>query len=219
MTSDDHSIPEEIVGLSFHFLPPERQAQVDEALRALQQDPRLEFMLAVLTVTLHDRPLAPATAPSPGLLSKLLQALEESEGAVMLYSSPYNELGSREFAPRLDWWNFDLGESLYRFPDLHSIRAFLEHGTGNGRGRGPAEAQRLHDLLLRGLIGDSTNFAVWSCSNVRTPGGSDPTADGDTGVWPADDVSPWFHGVFWDDLLFILNPQESTLSILAITSR
>ena len=37
-------------------------------------------------------------------------------------------------------------------------------------------------------------------------------------LWPAEDVSPWFRGVFWDDLLFILSADESTLSVLALTS-
>jgi hypothetical protein len=38
-------------------------------------------------------------------------------------------------------------------------------------------------------------------------------------VWPALEVSAWFHGVFWDDLLFVLNPEESTFVMLALTSR
>jgi hypothetical protein len=223
MHAEEASIPEEIVELSYHFLPPQRQSEIDEALRALQEDTRLEFMLAVLEVRINDRGLSPTTPPSRSLLHKLLQALDEESGAVMLYTSPYNDLGAgrgSEASERLEWWNFDLAPRLCRFQDLRSVRAFLEHGTGRARGRDREEAQRLHDRLLHGLVGDSTSYSIWGCSNVRTPGRqqADTEYGAGEGVWPAEEVSPWFHGVFWDDLLLILNPVESTLVVLALTS-
>jgi hypothetical protein len=219
--SADHSIPEEIVDLEFHFLSPERQAEVDFVLRALQEDARLEFMLAVLEVRINDRRLTPATVPSRALLKKLLQALDEESGVMMLYTSPYNQLGEdRGTVARVEWWNLDLGDSLLPFPDLRSLRAFLECGTGTARGRSPGEATALHDMLLHALVGETRSYGIWGCSDVRTAGTAAAVGSGGPGesIWPAADVSPWFHGVFWDDLLFVLNPAESTLSALAVTS-
>lgn len=222
MTATKESIPEEIIELTYSFLPPARQAEVDGAVRALQEDARLEFLLAVLEVKINDRRLSPQLPPGRPLLKKLLQALDEEEGAMMLYSSPYNHLGRTDRPdadPRLEWWDFDIGDQLHRFPDLRSIRAFLEHGTGFALGRPPAEAQQLHDQLLHGLVDDCEGYAIWACSDVRTAGQlGTRTSDPDRGVWPATDISPWFHGVFWDDVIFILNPAESTLVVFALTS-
>lgn len=231
MQIDERSIPEEILGLAYHYLPPQRQAEVSAVLQALQEDAHLEFLLTVLDVTVNDRPLNPATPPSRSLLKKLLQALDAESGEYMLYHSPYNQLGLGERAQnehRIEWWDFDIGEYLYRFPDLRSVLAFLEHGSGNAPGRAAAEAQALHDRLLTALIGrdgspgEIANFGIWSCLDVRTPGASRPpleTPEIEERLWPAEDVSPWFHGVFWDDLLLLLNPPESTLTVLALTSQ
>jgi hypothetical protein len=221
MSFTDPGIPEEIVGLSFHFLPPERLADLEEPLRALEEDAHLEFLLAVLHVTVNDRPLTPTAPPSAGLLRKLLQALDEADGGVLLYTSPYNDLAARNAPqePRVELWSFDIAHGLCEFPDLHSVRAFLEHGSGTALGRPTAEAQRLHDRLLRGLVGDSRSYRIWSCSDVSAAGGSAPSAACEGKIWPAEDISPWFHGVFWDDLLLVVNPPESTLGVLALTSR
>lgn len=223
MTDEEGGIAEETVEMSFHFLPAGRQKEVDDAIRALQEDGRLEFMLGVLEVRINDRPLSPSSPASPVLLRKLLQALDQEDGAMLLYGSPYNQLGNIDRTgdePRVEWWNFDLGDRLVCFEDLRSIRAFLEHGTGSSYGRPREEARRLHDRLLHGLIGDSKGYRIWGCSIIQTPGqGGKPASVGaDQGIWPAEDVSPWFHGVFWDDLLFVLNPAESTLIVIAITS-
>jgi hypothetical protein len=223
MTEEEQSVPEEVVGLEYFFLPPERLTKVDLALRALQSDMHLEFMLAVLSVTINDRRLPANRAAGRPVLRKLLQTLDEASGELMLYDSPYNDLGAGrhdEIAERQTWWDFDLAERLCEFKELRSVRAFLEFGSGTSTGRSAAEARGLHDFLLTGLVGDSTSYVVWSCTNIRTPGvpvsKTDCGADG--GIWPAEVVSPWFHGVFWDDLLFVLNPVESTLAVLAITS-
>ncbi len=219
--NEEISIPEEIVGLDYHFLPLDRQSAIDEALRALQRDSRLEFLLAVFHVTINGRPLSPGTRPTRSLLNKLLQALDQEEGAEMLYGSPYNDLGARRGEMRLEWWDFDLAEVLLETRGLRSVKAFLRYGTGQAPGRSAEEAKRLHDRLLRGLVGTSRTTAVWSCTKLRlfTPderlGSSERIRDG---IWPADGVSPWFHGVFWDDLIFVLNTAESTLCVLAITS-
>lgn len=223
MIEEEQSIPEEVVGLEYFFLPPDRLTKVDLALRALQADRHLEFMLAVLSVTINDHRL-PASGPaSRSVLGKLLQTLDEANGELMLYESPYNDLGigrREEFPERITWWDFDLAESLCEFPELHSVRAFLEFGSGTSTGRSATEAKALHDFLLQGLVGDSKSYAVWSCTNIRTPGVLPGSVDcgAGGGIWPAAGVSPWFRGVFWDDVLFVLNPQESTLSVLAITS-
>jgi hypothetical protein len=223
MSAGEETIPEEVVGLNYHFLPPDRQSEVEQALEALCDDTHLEFLLAVFDVTINDRPL-PRTAPaSRTLLNKLLQALDGPEGISMLYESPYNELtcgAEMEREARIEWWNFDLAQSLLEFSDLRSVRAFLQHGTSGGRERSPARAQELHDLLLRGLVGDETGHAIWSCSDIRVPGEERRVPGRGSGeeVWPAQDVSPWFYGVFWDDLIVILSPAESTLTLLALTS-
>lgn len=215
-------IPEETVGLSYHFLPPDRQAEIDAVLRVLEEDPRLEFLLVVLAVTINDRPLSASTPPSRGLLRKLLSALDAGDGEMMLYASPYNGLGREQEQkgelPRIEEWNFDLADRLRELPNLRSVRAFLEHGTGFARHRPPEIARQLHDRLLHALLGGTPRFAVWGCTDVRT-GRQPARAEAPPGLWPADDVSPWFHGVFWDDMLFILNPAESTLTLLALTSR
>jgi hypothetical protein len=222
LDDNEPGVPEEIIGLEYHFLPPERQTKIDLALRGLQADLHLEFMLAVLRVTINNRPLNGATPPTRALLRKLLQAMDTEDAEVMLYESPYNDLGAgrREEEPRITWWDFDIADELCEFQDLRSVRAFLEFGSGTSSGHPKSEAQALHDLLLQGLVGDSTNYAIWGCANVRTAGAPEPSANcgANGGLWPAEHVSPWFRGVFWDDLLFILNPPESTLSILAITS-
>lgn len=225
MQSEEKTIPEEILGLSYHYLSSERQAEVSRVLQALQEDAHLEFLLAIFDVTINDRPLRPGVRPSRVTLAKLLQALDEEAGAEMLYASPYNQLGHGERVPeepRIEWWDFDIAEFLYEFADLRSLLAFLEHGTGLGVGRSAQNARELHNRLLKALVGDSKHFTVWSCVNVETPGvkgvlRSDPETD--DRLWPAEDVSPWFHGVFWDDLIFVLNPEESTLAVLAITSQ
>jgi len=220
MTGDSGGIAEEIVELEYYFLPPDRQAEVDYVLRALQEHTRLEFLLAVFKITVNDRPLGLDARPTRALLNKLLQSLNEEDGITMLYTSPYNELGvPLEGERRVEWWNFDLAEQLYRFPALQSVRAFLEHGTGTSPGRPAEEAQRLHDLLLHGLTGSSANYGIWGCTDVRsaTHAPAAPEAPSGAAAWPAEDVSPWFHGVFWDDLVFILNPAESTLAVLALT--
>jgi hypothetical protein len=223
MTEPEQSIPEEVVGLEYFFLPPDRLTQVELALRALQADRHLEFMLAVLSVTINDHRLPPQQPAGRATLRKLLQTLDEANGELMLYESPYNDLGAarrEEFPERITWWDYDLADRLCEFPDLHSVRAFLEFGSGTSAGRSAVEAQALHDFLLHGLVGASTNYVVWGCTNIRTPGVPPSSKDcgAEGGIWPAEVVSPWFHGIFWDDLLFVLNPQESTLSILAITS-
>lgn len=221
MTDSEGGIAEETVEMNFHFLPAERQAEVDEVIRALQEDGRLEFMLGVLEIRINDRRLSPSTSASGALLRKLLQALDQEDGAMLLYTSPYNQLGQSgrsDEEPRIEWWDFELGDRLVRFEDLRSVRAFLEHGTGSSYGRPREEARRLHDRLLHGLAGDSTGYAIWGCSNIQTPGENRMGVSPSAGIWPAEDVSPWFHGVFWDDLIFILNPAESTLVVLAITS-
>jgi len=218
---DDPGIPEEIIGLEYYFLPPERLRKVDLALRALQEDTHLDFLLAVFGVTLNDRPLNPWVPPGRDTLRKLLQAMDAEHAAGMLYDSPYNDLGSgRRDEPRVTWWDFDIADQLCQFRDLRSVRAFLEYGSGTALGRPAAEAQALHDLLLLGLVGDATNHRIWGCANVQTQGAPEPSeaCGSDGGVWPAEEVSPWFKGVFWDDLLLVLNPSESTLSILAVTS-
>jgi hypothetical protein len=223
MTDEEQSIPEEVVGLEYYFLPPERLTKVDLALRALQADLHLEFMLAVLSVTVNDRRLAPGAPAGRPLLRKLLQTLDEASGELMLYESPYNDLGAGrrdDHQERITWWDFDLAESLCEFQELRSVRAFLEFGSGTSTGRTAAEAQALHDFLLTGLVGDSSSYRIWGCTNVRAPGlpGGSPDCGAEGGIWPAEVVSPWFRGVFWDDLLFVLNPVESTLAVLAITS-
>src|SRR3989442_14735798 len=117
---EEHSIPEETVGLSYHFLPPNRQAAVDHVLRVLQQDSRLEFLLAVLEVTINDRHLSSSTRPTRSLLKKLLQALDEEDGEGMVYGSPYNQLGRNDRMagePRFEWWDFDLADRLRPLPD------------------------------------------------------------------------------------------------------
>ncbi len=218
---EEVSFPEEVIGLEYHFLPFDRQAEVDAVLRALQADSQFEFMLAVLYVTVNGRPLRAESRPSRHLIHKLLQALDNEDGAGMLYASPYNQLGQESRViddPRLEWWDFDLAERLRELPDLNSIRAFLEYGTGQSMGRPRDQASTLHDHLIHGLTGVSKKCSIWGCARINTFDGP-PTDPDEEGVWPADGVSPWFHGVFWDDLLFILNPTESTLTILAITSR
>jgi hypothetical protein len=147
--------------------------------------------------------------------------MDHPDGVSMLYTSPYNDLGERrpDREPRVEWWDFDLADKLCSFPNLRSVWAFLQHGTGVTQGRSPHDAQRLHDTLLHGLVGDSPAYAIWGCTDIQMPGAGvpiSPCAGG--GLWPAGEVSNWFHGVFWDDLLFILNPPESTLTVLAITS-
>lgn len=223
MTEDEQSIPEEVVGLEYFFLPPDRLTKVDLALRALQTDMHLEFMLAVLSVTINDRRLPANVRAGRPVLRKLLQTLDEASGELMLYESPYNDLGAGkrdELEERITWWDFDLAESLCEFTELRSVRAFLEFGSGTSAGRPATEAKALHDFLLQGLVGDSTTYGVWGCTNIRSPGvpAGSPDCRADGGIWPAEVVSPWFHGVFWDDLLFVLNPVESTLAVLAITS-
>lgn len=223
MIDEEKNVPEEVVGLEYFFLPPERLTKVDLALRALQSDMHLEFMLAVLSVTINDRRLAANRSVGRPVLRKLLQTLDEASGELMLYDSPYNDLGAGRrdgVEARHTWWDFDLAENLCEFQELRSVRAFLEFGSGTSTGRSAAEAKSLHDFLLEGLVGDSTSYTVWGCMNVRTPGVPVSKADcgKDGGVWPAEVVSPWFRGVFWDDLLFVLNPVESTLAVLAITS-
>ncbi|MFN3649827.1 MAG: hypothetical protein ACK47B_09605 [Armatimonadota bacterium] len=228
MQDEGHPITDEVIELSFHFLPPARQGEVDSVIRALQADPQFEFMLTVLEIEVNGRRLSPETPPSQALMRKLLEALDEEDGEVMLYGSPYNQLGDparaelNEELQRIEWWSFEVADRLCRFPELRSLRMFLEHGTGRGAGRSAQEARELHDRLLHGLVGDSQSFGIWGCTNVR---GFDPPRDpaaepeqSSCGLWPAADVSPWFHGVFWDDLLFVLNPPESTLAVLAITS-
>ena len=225
MQSEEKTIPEEILGLSYHYLSSERQAEVSRVLQALQEDAHLEFLLAVFDVTINDRPLRRNVRPGRATLGKLLQALDEEAGAEMLYASPYNHLGHGERVPeepRIEWWDFDLAEFLYEFADLRSLLAFLEHGTGLGTGRPAQNARELHDRLLKALVGDSKLYTVWSCVNVQTSGDQGvlrALPETEDRVWPAEDVSPWFHGVFWDDLIFILNPEESTLTVLAITSQ
>ena len=218
--SVDPSIAEETVELSHHFLPPERLVQVEAVLGALAEDPHLEFLLAVLDVTINDSRLPPNLPPTRFVLHKLLQALDEADGEMLLYESPYNQLAGRDPEEiRVEPWNFDLAPVLLEFKRLQSVRAFLEHGTGKGHGRGPQDAQGLHDTLLAALVGDSTNFAVYGCANVRTMSAEEREhVSPEEGLWPAESVSSWYHGVFWDDLLFVLNPPESTLSILALTS-
>jgi hypothetical protein len=222
MHNGENSISEEVVGLDYHFLPAERLEAVTEVLRALQEDFRLEFMLAVFDVTINERRVSSTMPPSRTFLRKLLQALDEEDGAAMLYTSPYNELGmerGREREARVEWWDFDLADRLCQFDELRSIRAFLEHGTGATRGRPAGEAQRLHDRLRYGLVGDAPEVGIWGCSDIRTPdAGLRSSCGSGEGMWPATEVSSWFHGVFWDDLVFVLNPAESTLSVLAITS-
>jgi len=223
MTEEEQSIPEEVVGLEFFFLPPERLTKVDLALRALQADMHLEFMLSVLSVTINDRRLPPNVPGGRSLLRKLLQTLDEASGELMLYESPYNDLGAGrrdDSEQRITWWDFDLAKSLCEFQELRSVRAFLEFGSGTSAGRTAAEAKTLHDLLLQGLVGESAAYTIWGCTNIRAPGLPLGSADcgEDGGIWPAEVVSPWFRGVFWDDLLFVLNPLESTLTILALTS-
>jgi hypothetical protein len=222
MSTGEEAIPEEIVGLTYHFLPPERQAEVEETLGALCDDLHLEFLLAVFEVTINDRPLPASAAPTRALLNKLLQALDGPDGISMLYESPYNGLGgcAPQSAARVEWWNFDLAQSLLEFPDLRSLRAFLEHGTGGGHGRSAVRAQELHEGLLHGLIGDTMGCGIWSCCDVRVPGEERRAPGRGMGeeIWPAQDVSPWFYGVFWDDLIVLLNPVESTLTLLALTS-
>lgn len=225
MQTDENTIPEEILGLSYHYLSPERQAEVSRVLQALQEDAHLEFLLAIFDVTVNDRPLSPNVRPSRAVLAKLLQALDEEAGAEMLYASPYNHLGIGERIqeePRLEWWDFDISEFLYEFADIRTLLAFLEHGTGSGTGRPARSARELHDRLLKALVGESRLFTVWSCVNVETPGvqaALRALPETEERLWPAEDVSPWFHGIFWDDLIFVLNPEESTLTVLAITSQ
>ena len=223
MTDEEASVPEEVVELRYYFLPLPRQTAVDSVLRALQADPLLEFLLAVFEVSVNDRHLSPTTPPSRGLLRKFLQALDEPDGVMMLYSSPYNDLGMRPASedeePRLEFWNLEIADRLCEFRELHSVRAFLEHGTGSAAGRSAAEARALHDQLLGAIIGSSGSYSIWACTDVRSPGQPGTAQCGpDEGVWPAEQVSPWFHGVFWDDLIFVLNPPESTLTVLALTS-
>lgn len=221
LTDSEDAHPEEIVGLGFHFLPPDRQAEVDLVLRALQEDSRFEFMLAVFDVSFHDRPLGRAALPTRSLLRKLLQALDQPDGVSMLYTSPYNDLGERraDHPPRVEWWDFDLADRLCSFSNLRSVWAFLQHGTGVKQGRQTRDAQHLHDTLLHGLVGNSPSFAVWGCADIQLPGTCGATRPSDAGgVWPATEVSNWFHGVFWDDVLFIINPPESTFIVLAMTS-
>lgn len=225
MQTDEKTISEEILGLSYHYLSPERQAEVSRVLQALQEDAHLEFLLAIFDVTVNDRPLSPGVRPSRVVLGKLLQALDEEAGVEMLYASPYNHLGLGERVQdeqRIEWWDFDIADYLYEFVDLRTILAFLEHGTGSGVGRSAENARALHDRLLKALVGNSRLFSVWSCLYVETPGvKGKPRAmpETDERLWPSEDVSPWFHGVFWDDLIFVLNPEESTLTVMAITSQ
>ncbi|MGV3722403.1 MAG: hypothetical protein ACO1SX_15960 [Actinomycetota bacterium] len=221
--AEDPGFPEEIIGLEYFFVPPERQTKLDLALRALQADAHLEFLLTVFAVTINDRPLNPWAPPARDVLRKLLQALDAEHAELMLYESPYNDLGvgrRDDSEDRITWWDFDIAEQLCQFRDLRSVRAFLEYGSGTATGRPAADAQAMHDLLLQGLVGDSKSYGIWGCANVQTAGAPEPSeaCGPDGGVWPAEDVSPWFKGVFWDDLLLVLNPMESTLSILAITS-
>ncbi|MCC2669569.1 MAG: hypothetical protein K0Q72_2040 [Armatimonadetes bacterium] len=225
MIDEENSIPEEVVGLEYYFLPPDRMTRVDVALRALQGDLHLEFLLAVLRVTINDRPLSPTSRPTRGVLRKLLLALDEEDGEALIYESPYNDLGAGqrdadEDEERLTWWDFDLAEDLCEFSELRSVRIFLEFGSGTSTGRPANEAKALHEMLLQGLLGESRNYAIWGCADVRAPG--QPWSPGKCGkaggVWPAEKVSPWFRGVFWDDLLFVLNPAESTLTVFAVTS-
>jgi hypothetical protein len=222
LLDEGHSIPEEIVGLSYYFLPQHRQEETARVLAQLQRDPRLEFLLAIFTVTVNDRPLNPAGTPDRTLLRKLLQALDREDGLHLLYASPYNEIGlsGRTRGPdRPEWWNFDIADGLHEFRELWTIRMFLEHGTGLHPGVGRKRADELHRELLHGLVAESRNFAVWGCNRFTTPGpeSGEPAAVGEA-VWPAREVSPWFRDVFWDDLLFVLNQAESTLIVLAVTS-
>lgn len=221
MSLDPSPIAEEIVELSHRFLPPTRLVAVETVLRALCEDRNLEYLLAILDVTLNECRLPPAAPPDRLLLHKLLQALDEAHGEFLLYESPYNELvGMPAEELRVTEWSFDLAPVLCEFKRLQSVRAFLEHGTGLGEGRSRRDAQVLHDELLQALVGVSTNYAIYGCANIRTMSVEDrgQVADCD-GIWPAAGVSSWFHGVFWDDLIFILNPPESTLVVLALTSR
>lgn len=223
MTDEETSVPEEIVELSYFFLPHQRQTAIDSVLRALQADPHLEFLLAVFEVSLNDRHLSPSTPPSRGLLRKLLQALDEPDGVMLLYTSPYNDLGlhpaAEEEERRLEFWDLEIADRLCEFGELRSVRAFLEHGTGSAAGRNAVEARALHDQLLGAIVGSSGSYSIWACTDVRSPGQGGPAPCGPSeGVWPAEQISPWFHGVFWDDLIFVLNPPESTLTVLALTS-
>jgi hypothetical protein len=220
MDPNGDSIPEEVIELSYHYLPPARLAEVDAVLKALQDRTALEFLLAIFEVQWNGRALSAATPPGRSVLNKLLQALDQEEGMDLLYSSPYNDLGRPDKPPlRHEWWNFDLADQLCTFQDLRSIRIFLEYGTGTSPGHSAEAARLLHDRLLRALVGDSKNYGIWACADIRGVAGDRPAmscGEGE-GVWPASEVSPWFRGVFWDDLVFLLNPPESTLTVLAIT--
>src|SRR5690349_4357554 len=135
---DEPGIPEEIIGLEYFFLPPDRQTMVDLALRGLQADKHLEILLAVFAVTINDRPLSPTAPASRQALRKLLQALDAEDAEMMLYESPYNDLGAGrrdEEEPRITWWDFDLADQLCQFKNLRSVRAFLEFGSGTAVGR------------------------------------------------------------------------------------
>lgn len=214
-------VAEETITLEYHFVGPERQAALDRVLRQLQEGTNLRFLLAILEVRINDRTLSPNHAPTRALLRKLLAAMGASGGEQMLFFSPYNNLGLHPEAdeePVVYPWDFDLADELHEFSDLRSLRVFLETGTAYSRGVGRQKAQELHDAFWQALTGGGENARVWGCLDIVMPGTPQPPKTGQSeGVWPADDVSDWFDGVFWDDCLFIINPQESTFSILALS--
>lgn len=225
--SEPPSISEEVIGLSYHYLTADRQAEIDTVIRVLQEDQRFDFLLAIFAVTINDRPLAPETRPTRALLKKILAALEGDLGPTMLYSSPYNELGdpTHPRQSRVDYWDLDIADYVHQFRDLQTVRAFLRHGTGRclvPAGRSPEDARLLHDMFFRALTGrdpDSrgARCGIWGCCNIQGEPGDNPI-EGAMGLWPAEQVSGWYYGVFWDDLIAILNPSESTLILLALTS-
>ena len=218
---EDEGVAEETLTLEYYFVGPERQATLDRVIRQLQEGTNLRFMLAILEVRINERTLNPNQTPTRALLRKLLAAMGASGGEHMLFFSPYNSLGrhpeedeEREVYP----WNFDLSEELHEFSALRSLRAFLESGTAYSRGVGRQKAQELHDAFWRALTGGGEHARVWGCLDIVTPGTPQPPKTGQSeGLWPADDVSEWFDGVFWDDCLFVINPHESTFSVLALS--
>ena len=131
--------------------------------------------------------------------------------ALTWYSTPppASPTSASGFAGAGELWLLPALALLIALAGARMLSAPLGLGGVVGRWAGPLS-------LTAGAL--ALGFAIWACANIQdlSGGSASPCAPGE-GVWPAADVSPWFRGVFWDDLLFLLNPPESTLTILALT--
>jgi hypothetical protein len=117
----------------------------------------------------------------------------------------------------VDW---DFSKFPFREPvdTLRGVHRVLKTGGAYTQGIGEEEASRSEERLRRGLQKDSASLLIFCASNEDFRGEDVSNAFGvPEDLFELDKVSPWFEGIAWDGLMFILDPQHSVLNVIAYT--